>query len=749
MKKRMGVLVVTIFVAGMIAFFEIENRTSPTIVINEVCSRNGFVDVDDEHLGEDYIELYNAADYAISLKGWWLSDDVENPQKQCLPDITLEANSYVLFYADGKSDGDFLLDFKISDQGEKIILSDSEGKQVDVVYVPALEMDNVYARVKDGKDSWEIMGATPGESNEKAAPVDKVSLDVPVFSHSSGVYEDGFLLTLSASKGTKIYYTLDGSIPTENSNLYDGPITVTDISKSKNILNAAKKVVADWKDYQPLQEYADKGTVVRAIAADGKGNISEVVTQTYLVGLDKYKDSNVIAISADYEQLLGENGILITGEAYDDWYLTSEMSADGVFETGWTENYELTNYWQRGRSTEVYGNLQYFSGGEEVLNQNIGLRVHGNAARMNAKKNLQLFSRSAYSGNSVFDTQFFDGYDSHGLFVSASLEKVYCLGLAEDRNLGLQSVEKAAVFINGEYWYDAVLMEKFDKHYLEQHYGVNPENVLMIKDTEAAIGEDFYYIYEELIEYLRNTEISNEEKCVTLYEIFDVQSIIDWMCFNLYVCNNDVSYKKNCVYWRTIEPEAGVYGDCKWRWLLYDIDHAATYVSPESVDFKEFSIVSDNRFYWALSTSEHFCRQFVLTAFDMMNTNFSLENVEKVLGEWGLDLSYGDDFFIQRPEYMIQSLRNEFGLTGTVENVTITTNDSEAGKIHINTITPEFVNGTWTGKYITDYPVTVTAEENPGYRFVGWSGASSSVDETIKVDVTSGGVTLTAIFEKE
>lgn len=749
MKKWMGILVVTALAAGMVALFKTEYDESPAIVINEVCSRNGFLDVGEEYLGEDYIELYNTTNQPIQLNGWWLSDDVEEPQKTCLGDITLESHSYMLFYADGENQGDFSLSFKINPDGEKIILSDPEGNQIDLIYVPALEMDTAYGRIKDGSSSWDKLEATPGMTNDDSEKVEKVTLDPPVLSHIGGFYEQEFQLTMSTTKGVEIYYTLDGSIPTENSILYEDPITVKNNSDADNVLNAAKNIVADWNDYEPVDEKVDKATVIRAIASDGKGNISEVVTESYLVGLEKYKDCNVISITADYDQLIGKNGIFVTGETYDQWYQKDPMFSDDIFEAGWTDNYDLTNFWKRGRSTEVFANIQYFQSGTEVLNQNTGLRVHGNATRMNSKKNLQLFSRSSYSADSVFKKQFFEGYDSHGLYVSASPEKAYCLGLAEDRSLGLQSVEKAALFINGEYWYDATLMEKFDENYLEQHYGVDSDNVLMIKDTLPAIGEESYYIYEELIEYLRNTEISNEEKCVTLYEIFDVQSIIDWMCFNLYVCNNDVSYKKNCVYWRTIEPEDGIYGDCKWRWLLYDIDHAASYVSPESEDFKEFSIVSDNRFYWALSTSEHFCRQFVLTALDMMNTNFSLENVEDVFGEWGLDLSYGNDFFVKRPEHMLKSLRNEFGLTGTLEEVTVAVNDTEGGKIHINTITPELEDGTWTGVYITDYPVTITAEANPGYRFAGWNDECSITDETIKVDVTEGGICMTAVFEKE
>ena len=109
-----------------------------------------------------------------------------------------------------------------------------------------------------------------------------------------------------------------------------------------------------------------------------------------------------------------------------------------------------------------------------------------------------------------------------------------------------------------------------------------------------------------MLDYLRDESISQTEKCVYLYEQFDVQSIIDWLFFNLYLGNHDLTYKRNSILWRTIEPEDGPYGDCKWRWLVCDIDRAASEADPAETDFWEYKIICDNRFYWALRESEHF-----------------------------------------------------------------------------------------------------------------------------------------------
>lgn len=741
MKKKIQIIVITILIICVMMILISFNRSKSTVTLNEIGSRNS--------IGEDYIELYNATNEAICLDGWFLSDDRENPDRHQLPGIVLKANEYVVFYADGVGEENDTLNFKIDQNGEEIFLSNPDGEIVDQVYMPSMELDTAYAREKDGIGEWAVYELTPGVTNAGALKGIVRSLEAPVLSHDSGYYEDSFTLTMKAGRRQKIYYTLDGSVPTEEDFLYTDGILIENRTSEENVINGVENIVADWMDYYVSDEKAPKATVVRAIAVDKKGNVSEVLTETYLVGLEEFKDSNVLSLCAEPEELIGENGIFVTGPEYDAWYLSDAMSEDGIYEQGWTTNNDLTNFWKSGREYEILGNVQFFESGTKISEQSVGIRTQGNFTRMFPKKSIQLFSRNVYSGSSVFAQKLFGEYDSHAIYVSAFPEKAYCMNLMENRNVGLQGFKEYALFINGEYWYTAVVMEKYDETYFAEHYGVNPENVLFEKDREATVGEEAAYLYDDLLEFLRDESVSQEEKCAVLLEQVDTQSFIDWLCFNLYVCNDDVSYKKNCTQWRTIVPEGSGYGDGKWRWVLYDIDHAATQVEPTSTSFQDFSILAGNRFYDALRTSPDFCRQFVLTAMDLINVNFTQENVERVLGEWGFDLSYADHFFMQRPEYMIQSLRNEFGLNGTVEEVRLDISDPEAGHIYINTTEANVTEGAWYGNYFTDYAVNIRAEANPGYRFVGWSGSYEISEESIEVGIVDGGINLIAVFEKE
>ena len=66
----------------------------------------------------------------------------------------------------------------------------------------------------------------------------------PVLSHTSGFYEDDFLLTITAQAGAEIYYTLDGSVPDRNSLRYEEPLLITDSSQNPNVYSMRTDVSA-------------------------------------------------------------------------------------------------------------------------------------------------------------------------------------------------------------------------------------------------------------------------------------------------------------------------------------------------------------------------------------------------------------------------------------------------------------------------------------------------------------------------
>ncbi|MCD8249400.1 MAG: CotH kinase family protein [Lachnospiraceae bacterium] len=730
-------------------------ETKPAVYINEVCSSNKRIAEDSDGECSDYIELYNASDRPVSLSGWHLTDDAGELDKAALPDITMEAGGYLLLFANGRDDSEDSLPFKISAAGgESILLTDAEGDIVDSVALPELEADTAYARSEDGSDTWAVLEASPGTSNNEAVAVKAATLDTPVFSTEGGFYSEAFYLEIEAEEGATIYYTLDGSEPTEQSQVYTGSILIEDASANPNVYNAIQNVTTDWLNYTPTEENVDKGTVVRAVAVDGDGNGSWVATATYFVGLTAYENADVLSLVADPEDLFGENGIYVTGKEYDEWYLS-----------GSGEEEPTPNYEQKGSLWEIDSNLEMFESGESVLNQAAGLRIQGGSSRVSAKKRFSVYAREEYSGSDYFDYEILEGKKLHSFALRQGFANAAMQELLQDRSVGTQSAREVVVFLNGEYWYTTYIQEKYSKYYLSEEYGVDMDNVAILRNYSVTGSGDSSVEAEfaDLMAYFNGTDFSTEEAFLEACEKIDMQSYIDFMVTNIYLCNMDMSDRYNQLTWRSYEDGESEYEDGKFCWLLYDLDYVETshldfygvdnmaelnsFTAPIRFDVNSSSM-DEMIIFSALRDNESFREQFVLSFLDMANTCFSAEYVSQVLEAWGEDIHWHDDFFLLRFDYAVQYLAEEFSLTGTLEELTLSVSDPEGGSVQLNTCTPDLSDGSWSGKYYSDYPLTLTAVAESGYRFVGWSGSVESDEATITVDLTDGGARIEAVFEK-
>ena len=567
---------------------------------------------------------------------------------------------------------------------------------------------------------------------------------VPVPSVSSGYYDEEFILHLTAPKNGTIYYTTDGSTPTTQSAVYTDGIPIVNRSSEPNIYNAVQNVISDWKTYTPDPTPVDKGTVVRAIYVSDWGLVSDVLTQTYFVGIPQPEDGYTLSLIFQPEDLFGPDGIHVTGTDYDAWYATTDDPKDPQADS-------LLNYLQ---DTEVPAVFQLLSETGEILHQNIGLRLQGRASRLETKKPLTLTARPEYSGSNVFDTVLFDGVTSHSVMLKRYLTDVIIADIAADRDVALLHSQTVRVYLNGEYWYDCFMMERYDQQYFRQYYQVSDRSLVKEgvpnEDTEDGAVQS---AYNEYMYWVDTTNFSDPEQWAQFQEETDLQSYIDYMVINYYLCNVDVAEYTNYVVWRSSYLGNGPYEDMRWRWCIYDIgalewvpNYPERYGNAEALDlFSDECQYSHMSIYNSLKRSPDFCKRFVLSFMDMVNNNFRLENVEKVLKKYGLDLDWLDGFFRKRPEYAVSYLAKEFNLTGTLETVQITSAHPEMGTVTVNTSQIDLSGGSWTGQYYTDYPITITATPEPGYTFVGWKGDTGETSTQITLPVT-GGISLEAVF---
>lgn len=412
-----------------------------------------------------------------------------------------------------------------------------------------------------------------------------------------------------------------------------------------------------------------------------------------------------------------------------------------------------------GNSGE-YGN---FSKWEYILNQEIGIRTQGASTRLAAKKKMSIFSREEYSGNSYFEGIEFGDKRTHSIYTNHSITNIVFTDLLRDRNLAVQNPKEAVVFLNGEYWYDTYLLEKYNKYYLEENYQVNPENTIIIKSDTATEGpDDAYDYYWDILGSAALGDFSIQEEYEEFEQEIDIQSYIDYMCANIYLCNMDMSETKNIMLWRTIEDEGTEFGDGRWRFMIYDMDcvewvnwsyydaeeKAAINSFTEVMQFTKMSI-DEHKIYASCKKNKEFAKQFVLSFMDMANVNFSVKNIEEKFDKWNYALEGRlKEFFEHRFDYIVPYMAEQFALTGTLEEVTLRLSDVEGGNIRLNTTMPDLSEGSWTGKYYTDYPITVTAVPADGYQFSGWRGTVESDNIMLETTLEEGGIILEDVFEK-
>lgn len=739
---------ITLF-AGAISFaliiggLEAESYFNRQIVIQEVCSNNESYVLDENGRIEDYIELYNTGKLPCNMEGLYLSDDKYQLKKMHLDEYALPAGGVlVVLCADGEQS------FSISNRGEEIYLSNEKGEILEYVNVVELDNDMAYTKTDPATNNWEVTECTPGIMYDE---VILTAVEAPLLSHASGFYDSEFDLQIRSAEDTTVYYTLDGSIPDESSYLYEGAVRVYDRSSEENVWNAIQNVTTEWLEEEIDSTPVAKAFIFRAVAVNPMGKRSDVVTATYFVNQEELRDKQVVSLIAAPDDLFSaERGIHVTGEAYDTWYLNGGVDGEPT-----------TNYKKTGREWEREAVFELFESEESVFQQNVGIRIQGNSTRNSGRKRLNIYTRKEYGGSPFAEPIFENGHLSNSIVMHTSFIDALNQELMEDRNVPFQRNRMVSYYLNGEWWYDGYLREKYSKEYFADYYGIREDNLIIYKSGEVEEGfETDRVIYQELYDYVQGKDFSDDALYDELTQKIDVQNFIEYLSANIYTANMDVDDTKNVVMFRAREPETGEYNDGKWRFALYDMD-AVGWTSKRYYEVEEEAAVdsfsqqpryadmpyNQGTLYAALRQNEQFCKQFVLTFMDLLNTNFAVDSVSEKLQKHGEDITWLNSFFAHRPDYMKKYLAKEFELTGSLETVTLHNADDTNGIVQINTITPDMEAGSWSGEYYSDYPITVTAQPAAGYEFVGWNGSIDSTESTIEVPVTSN-MEITAEFQK-
>lgn len=137
-----------------------------------------------------------------------------------------------------------------------------------------------------------------------------------------------------------------------------------------------------------------------------------------------------------------------------------------------------------------------------------------------------------------------------------------CMRMVEGLNIDNCATRPVVAYINGRYWGIYDLNEDQNADFLAAHYGVNPDEVDIIRRNTGALKGSSADI-KRVRDFAGSRNLSNEELFKQYLEWVDVDYFTDYLIAQIYFCNGDMFNQK---YWRSHDYSV------KWRPVFYDLD---------------------------------------------------------------------------------------------------------------------------------------------------------------------------------
>ncbi len=527
------------------AFFCFANGLMAQVVLNEYSAANLATTPDNYGKFEDWVEFYNPDTAAANISNYRLSDNPDKPDKWKFPQgTTIPAGGYLVVWLSGRNEamgGNIHSNFKITQTKgtpERLVFSNPSGVELENRKVKKTQISQSAGRKMDGGDDWGIANIpTPGTSNSAVYFYEDYVAD-PDFDMPAGVYQDSVVVTITCEDSTAVIrYTTNGNLPTANSTIYTGPLTLHETKVLKAIAFSA-----DPNLYPSFLEFS-----------------------TYFINVD-YTLPVVSASGTQLLQLANGNQDLRPKGSFELFGLdktrtakvTGELNSHG--QDSWVNNQRSIDWVSRDEMGED-------NAIEEVLFPGLSLRDEFQRVIMRAAGD------DNYPGGS--------NYTENGQVVSANIRDAYVhnLALRGDMHIDVRMSSKCIVFFNGQYWGVYDLRSLPDEHdHTEYEYNQGKydlEYLLTWGNTWAQYDANgmAFQNWENFYNFVENNDMADDANYTYVESQFDVASLCDYFIANSFTVASDW-LNWNTGWWRGLNPD----GDHqKWGYILWDLDATFAY----------------------------------------------------------------------------------------------------------------------------------------------------------------------------
>ena len=523
---------------------------------------------------EEAIELYNDNDIDVNLNGYILSDKSGKTYK--FPNKIIPKKGYLVITNSE-------LGFDINNSNE-IIKLNNKGLVVDSFNVNKL-VGNISTGIDNGRKVY-YKTTTLGSKNSSNVFLGFSA--VPEFSVNGGYAKVGDKVSLSTKDNSTIYYTIDGSFPTNQSNRYNGPITI------------------------------NKNTIIKAISYRNGYIESDVVSRTFIT--DRVHDIPFVSISTDSLNF------------YNNYTKKEEQKMN-------FEYYERNGIY----GISFIGDVKVSGWGTTKLPQkNLGIYLRKKYG-VN-KLSYPFFQNITYPFSSLLLRGSGNDYDK--LHIK---EGVLSNILDKELDLDKRTYQPVAVYLNGEYWGIYSLMEKLNADYLENKYNIDKKNIDLIKyyvDVFDNYKEKQTMVngnkkeFANLLSYLDSHDVTDTNVYNYLKTQIDIQNIIDFWIAKCFYSDRDYPYNNIKIY---KSPNG------KWRWMLYDLDWCEFKgVMNEFLFLNIKSSVEWVKIINKLKDNSEFREQYLMSLGKYLKTTFKPDRVKKILDEKTKEIEKEMPYHLQR-----------------------------------------------------------------------------------------------------
>ena len=434
-----------------------------------------------------------------------------------------------------------------------------------------------------------------------------------MLSQKHGFYDKPFELTITdidniVSDGSKIRYTLDGSVPTAESTVYNGPISIngttilrTAVVGSEGLLSNVATATYLFPDDVLHQSDAPEGYPMEWGAYS---TIEGIAPADY--GMDQEMANDPVIASKIKEGLQSIPVLSIVTDKENFFSHENDEEKGGIYIfTGPPVGDPTGNGWTRPVNAELFGCGHDFS-------VTCGIRLHGGHGRLaekNPKHSLRLVFKKEYGEKTLKYPLFgenepnkFDQLvlrchfgNSWQHWMESNRQKAqYTRDIWArriQRKMGWTSVNAlyVHVFLNGMYWGLSNIAERVDDQYGKDHLGGKKEDIDVIKieeeggnhieasegdleawenmvETAANAYDDAYYYRLQGKDAEGNPDPSQEA-------LLDIDNFIDYMLINQYAGNTDWDHHNWYAIRRKGEESQGFRFLCWDSELILDNPH--------------------------------------------------------------------------------------------------------------------------------------------------------------------------------